>query len=248
MFCQGCGKEIPDDTMFCPACGRPTSSKNVQPKQPSRPTGTPLNLLNNKRLLIIGGAVIVLLIIIILVIGKKDKKTDNNSPVAESNTTTESEATAPIKGNSILGAYTGDWRSYGDSFSNSYADNYEMPYYLRIESDGMTAVAEAPNFDEGSGEFSGETVYWEVGAKNMNITQEGGKDYIEFNAELYAGVGNGRNMTGIRFYYDNAEELLVCELNTPEDGHWVKRQEFYRIDSIQGDRNNRGINLGSYSW
>ena len=240
MFCQGCGKEISDDTKFCPACGRPTDGSASSPKAPAQST-TPPKSFNNKLLLIIGIAVIAVLVIIILLIGNKGKSKDSD---VSDEVSTENVTQHDSK-DSTLSDYVGDWRVCKDIQSNSYAFDYEVPYYLRIESEGLTGVAEGPEIegDMESWRFVGETVYFSVGTNKMDSYEENGHEYFEFSSELYEKGGNGRHDVGIRFYYNNSDNVLVMELNVPEDGDWVRCHEYKKVDSIQQDRIERGQTL-----
>ena len=241
MFCQGCGKEISDDTKFCPACGRPTDGSDVPLKGASQPTPASPKSLNNKMLLIIGIAVIVVLVIIILLIGNKGKSKDSD---VSDEVSTENVTQHDSK-DSALSDFVGDWRVCKDIQSNSYAFDYEVPYYLRIESEGLTGVAEGPEIegDMESWRFVGETVYFSVGTNKMDSYEENGNEYFEFSSELYEKGGNGRHDVGIRFYYNNSDNVLVMELNVPEDGDWVRCHEYKKVDSIQQDRIERGQTL-----
>lgn len=240
MFCQGCGKEISDDTKFCPACGRPTDGSASSPKAPAQST-TPPKSFNNKLLLIIGVAVIAVLVIIILLIGNKGKSKDSD---VSDEVSTENVTQHDSK-DSALSDYVGDWRVCKDIQSNSYAFDYEVPYYLRIESEGLTGVAAGPEIegDMESWRFVGETVYFSVGTNKMDSYEENGNEYFEFSSELYEKGGNGRHDVGIRFYYNNSDNVLVMELNVPEDGDWVRCHEYKKVDSIQQDRIERGQTL-----
>lgn len=238
MFCQGCGKEISDDTKFCPACGRPTDGSAVPSKGASQSPPTPSKSVNNKMLLIIGGAVIVLLIVIIVIIGSKGKdKSSNVSDEAKS----ENIFSQGSK-DSSLSDYLGDWRLCKDIQSNSYAFDYEVPSYLRIESEGLTAVGDGPEIegDMESWRFVGETVFFSVGTNKIDSYEENGNEYFELTSELYEKGGNGRHDVGIRFYYNDSDGVLVMELNVPEDGDWVRCHEYKKVDSIQQDRIERG--------
>lgn len=246
MFCQGCGKEISDDTKFCPACGRPTDGSPVQVNSPSKTTPASPKSFNNKMLLIVGIAVIAVLVLIILIVGHKGKNKSSDA----SNDASSGKIASQDSKDSALSDYLGDWRLCLDVQSNAYAPDYEVPYFLRVESDGLTGVAEAP---EGAGdnqtwEWTGETVYFAVGTNKIDTYEENGNKYFEFSGELYAGPGNGRKDVGIRLYYNDNEDVLVMELNVPEDGDWVRCHEYKRIDSIQDERSNMGINMNGYSY
>ena len=239
MFCQGCGKEISDDTKFCPACGRPTDSSAVQARpQPTVAPAAPKSS-NNKLLLIIGIAVIALLVVVIIIISIKGK---NKTPDSTSSDISEVEEDyEPAKQeDSILKDYIGDYRRAGDVWCGAYADQYEVPMYMRIEPEGLTAFASGAEQDS-SGAVIGENVFYGVGTDKISVYEEDGKTYYEFNAVLNSGLGEGRKDTGIRFYFDNEEGLLVFELFTQEDGYWSRRMKFKRIDSIDEDRRSRGI-------
>ncbi len=242
MFCQGCGKEISDDTKFCPACGRPTDGSPVQTNAPSKPAPASPKSFNNKMLLIIGIAVIAVLVVIILIVGNKGKSKSSDV----SNDTSTDKVTSQDSKDSPLSAYLGDWRCCKDvQNGSSYALNYEVPFFLRIESEGLTGVASGPEI-EGDYEnwtITGETVYFAVGTNKIDSYSENGNEYFEFTSELYAGAGNGRKDVDIRFYYNDSEDVLVMELNVPEDGEWVRCHEYKKVDSIQDERISMGQNL-----
>lgn len=236
MFCQGCGKEISDDTRFCPACGRPTGGSVSSPNVPSQSAPASPKSLNNKMLLIICIAVIVILVIIIAVISGKGKNSDKSDGISTEN------AVQKESNNSPLSDYQGDWCVCKDIQSNSYAFDYEVPYYLRIESEGITGVAEGPEIegDMESWRFVGETEYFSEGTNKIDSYEENGNEYFELSSELYEKGGNGRHDVGIRFYYNDSDGVLVMELNVPEDGDWVRCHEYKKVDSIQQDRIERG--------
>ncbi len=206
MFCQGCGKEISDDTKFCPACGRPTDGSTVSSNSPSQSNPTLPKSINNKMLLIIGVAVIVLLIVIIVIIGSKGK--DKSSNVSD-----EAKTENVSSQDSSLSDYLGDWRLCKDIQSNSYAFDYEVPSYLRIESEGLKGVGDGPEIEGNmeSWRFVGENIFFEVGTNKIDSYEENGNEYFELTSELYEKGGNGRHDVGIRFYYNNSDGGLVME-------------------------------------
>lgn len=239
MFCQGCGKEISDDTKFCPACGRPTDGSAVQANPQQKSALTNPKSSTNKLLLIIGIAVIALLVVIILVLSIKGKNKTADSSSTDISAIEEDSESAKQEG-SILKDYIGDWRKAGDVWGDAYADQYEVPMYMRIESEGISSFASGPEQDE-TGRAIGETVYFAVGTDKIKEYEEDGKTYYELRAELYGGNGQGLNDTGVRFYFDTDEDLLIGELFTAEDGRWQRRMKFKRIDSINEDRKSRNI-------
>lgn len=61
MYCPNCGKELPEDSRFCPSCGQGTAPERTPPARsaPSIP-------LNSKALLAVAGAVIVILLAVLI--------------------------------------------------------------------------------------------------------------------------------------------------------------------------------------
>lgn len=45
MFCKYCGQDIPDNSEFCPECGKKLKQESVPPKEERRPAGTVLALM-----------------------------------------------------------------------------------------------------------------------------------------------------------------------------------------------------------
>ena len=42
MFCRHCGKQIPDDSKFCPGCGAETALENAEPVAARAPEAAPV--------------------------------------------------------------------------------------------------------------------------------------------------------------------------------------------------------------
>lgn len=77
MFCQNCGKELPDGTVFCPSCGARQETKGKAPK-----SGSSENL---KMILGLAGgvlAVLIILILLIVTVYNKGRKVDLNKYVS----------------------------------------------------------------------------------------------------------------------------------------------------------------------
>ncbi len=75
MFCSKCGKEIPDDSAFCPFCGEPT--KKVEPKR-TVPTdsvqqGAPIEKVPKKYSI---KAIISLVLLILVFLAATEETTD----------------------------------------------------------------------------------------------------------------------------------------------------------------------------
>ena len=235
MYCRKCGKEINNDVVFCPYCGEATTTGSASNKPlGEKKTIEKTNVSNgtNKTLIFVGVAIIVVLlaIILILVNGGKNKGNDN---VDTSNVTDEKAVE-----DSILSEIVGEWKQCGKVGGGAYADWYETPTYLRIVPEGLMGVGAAEAFDVDTGEVVGENVFYQIGTRNINVYEENGVKYYEISAEIFTGI-EGKNEIGIRYYYDNTENVLVCDYNVPEDGFWQKHAKYERIDSIQGDREDR---------
>ncbi len=237
MYCRKCGKEINNDVAFCPYCGEAAATGSASNKPlGEKKTIEKTNASNGtkKTLIFVGTAIIVVLltIILILVNGGKNKENDN---VDTSNVTGEKAVE-----DSILSEIVGEWRQCGRVGGGAHADLYETPTYLRIESEGLMGIGAAEEFDVDTGEVEGENVFYQIGTRKINVYEENGVKYYEYSAEIYTGVpGNGKNDISIRLYFNETENILVCEYNVPEDGFWQKHAKYERIDSIQGDREDR---------
>lgn len=69
MFCSNCGKEIPNDMMFCPNCGSMSGqSENITNSRPTRGMGNILDNLKKKRIIVAGVAAIVVVLAVIFVV------------------------------------------------------------------------------------------------------------------------------------------------------------------------------------
>lgn len=85
MFCAKCGKEIPDDAVFCVACGRPVNKESISAEKPEDSISAQRAITTSKSFTIGGIQIpkiviwIVLVIIAILVLkscfGGANKKT-----------------------------------------------------------------------------------------------------------------------------------------------------------------------------
>lgn len=223
MFCQGCGKEISDDTKFCPSCGRPVGSVDAQQ---ARTTGSSeakgSNSFNNKILLIIGIAVIAVLLVVIMVIfkGKKEESvSDTPSETSAENTETDlpSEEQATSYDDII-----GSWKRSNNVTGDNYASwAYEPIQLLEISSQGILGNAVT------------ETVY-SVSAKDVENKTEGGITYHYFTGEMRtkpnADNGAERLKTEIRLYI-NEDGKLCYEIYTPQDKDWVLIARYRHPDS-----------------
>lgn len=103
MFCNGCGKQIPDNSAFCPACGKPFGANGIQPN------GVQPNMVMNnqppKKKMGAGKVIAIVLGVFVLigVIGSMGgEDTSTNPPVADGGsavveTTPETTPATPVK-------------------------------------------------------------------------------------------------------------------------------------------------------
>ena len=64
MYCCNCGKELPEESKFCPSCGSATGPEQSGTRSPA-PSWEPMQI-DPKLLLIAAGAVIVVLLLVLI--------------------------------------------------------------------------------------------------------------------------------------------------------------------------------------
>lgn len=220
MYCQKCGKEIDDEAAFCIYCGKPTADVDASHHEISdeNETKNEKSLNNIKKM---GIAVIIVLVVIVVRLaagGTRDKETDTAASVT-------GEETAKA---SVLNDIMGDWRRYVNTGSDTYANTYERPYYLRVEAEGISAIA---NMREGK-----LIKYYMVGCDDITVQEENGIKYYIYSAEMHSDIvvkngGPSRQQIKIRLSLDEETGELICEVNAPEDGFWQKVNSYEPIST-----------------
>ena len=160
MFCKHCGKEIKEDSTFCPYCGKAVlgSSLGTQPETNNLSASSQTKsfdiqalvqrIIANKKVLIIIGAVL----LIILLFSRCGKDGENKG---RKNT---------------LSSIAGNWELAGTS-KDQYSFNYQPIENIEISKDGIKA--------------SSVYVKYAVSAKDVAVEEDDGITYYVYNAVVY---------------------------------------------------------------
>ena len=136
MFCKKCGKNIPNDSDFCPHCGQSIEKVNIKTGDlASDNKSNTDNEIGTKRKII--GIAIAVIISLVLGIGIHHYKQEQTHSSSEVSTQTEKDAT--------------EKRGDSDTGSNRTVDQFSMPLLWSANiKDGVNAIpmGEEKNLDD----------------------------------------------------------------------------------------------------
>lgn len=238
MYCQECGKKIGDNAAFCRFCGKSVVNDGISNHVTASENGNESeNGDGNKGLINLVKKIEIAVIIVLAVIVLKLSAGGTKSEVieaAESTAMEEKAMSEETEKASVLDDIIGDWYFNGSVGSDTYAATYstapsDRESYLRVEAEGLKAIGATPD-----------TIYYMIGVEDIAIQEEDGIKYYTYSAKMYSYHLRNEGLPpyqkiGIRLYLDEEAGDLICEYNVPEDGFWVKRITFERIDSIEED-------------
>lgn len=232
MYCQECGKKIDDDAAFCRFCGKSVVndgiSNNVIVSESENKNGN-----GNKSLINlakkIGIAVIIVLIVIVLKLSSGGSKSEVIDAV-ESTTMEEIAMPEETAKTSALDDIIGDWAKCAKMYSN-----YNQPYYLRVEGEGVTAISDMSD-DHYKLKLR---KYYAVGVDDITVEEIDGIKYYTYSAEMYSSTA-GVQKIGISLSLNEETGELICEYNTPESGVWEEVIRYEPLDSIEEDMRKHG--------
>ncbi len=224
MFCNKCGKEIPDNSVFCPACGNrvliETEKKDTENSNISfSDEKTTVVALENQRpkekkkksiipIVFISALVIVVGIFIALNINKwRHAKSDQDSiaSISEGDESTGTLEAAQSKGDSI--DYSGEYKGIKVS-DIGHIDSYSVKIYSSYEKDAPCGEIEFENnskFDlYPGGMFLSNT---NKADKQMHFTRYDTEYYMDLNSYTIVRENEKVNVRYIDLYFGEEKDL-----------------------------------------
>ena len=233
MYCRECGKEIDDNAAFCTYCGKSVVNIDISDHAVVSEDENK-NAVLIKRVKKVGIAVIIILLAIVLILTAGGTKNEVND-ITESTTMEEGdkeESAMPEEAatTSALDDIIGDWAQCVSMYSN-----YEEPYYLRVEAEGITAISNI------SADFYKLKLrkYYAVGVDDITIEEIDGIKYYTYSAEMYSAT-IGRQQIGISLSLNEETGELKCEYYTPDREFWEELIRYEPINSIEEDMRKHG--------
>lgn len=199
MFCRNCGKEINDNSTFCPHCGKPVLGNKPNTNTNKQNGLSQVNaesvqalvqkMIKNKKILAIIG-VILLIILLFARCGKDGGNSGGKSG-----------------GKNSLSSIEGHWEQNAET-CDDYSFCYTAMYEIKITKEGIKG--------------SGGGAEWAVSAKDVTIENVGGTDYYCLNGVMYNWNTFEKLNTRIGLYLQD-DGKLKCEIFLEGGWHPVAR-------------------------